>query len=68
VGLWTHFAACGNPNFDPEQEDLWQPVDLDSEAAGGRAALQGPSAPGGLDGGQELHLPGTQAPPEALRV
>lgn len=27
VGLWTHFATCGNPNFDPEQADLWQPVD-----------------------------------------
>ncbi|EDW14175.2 esterase B1 [Drosophila mojavensis] len=26
VGLWTHFATYGNPNYDPEQPDLWQPV------------------------------------------
>lgn len=26
VGLWTHFATYGHPNFDPDQADLWQPV------------------------------------------
>nr|XP_013117290.1 unnamed protein product [Stomoxys calcitrans] len=26
VGMWTHFAAHGNPNYDPEHADLWQPV------------------------------------------
>ncbi|XP_065360661.1 esterase B1 [Calliphora vicina] len=26
VGMWTHFAACGEPNYDPEHSDLWQPI------------------------------------------
>lgn len=26
VGMWTHFAAHSDPNYDPEHADLWQPV------------------------------------------
>ncbi|XP_037951667.1 esterase B1-like [Teleopsis dalmanni] len=26
VGMWTHFATYGNPNFDPELTELWQPL------------------------------------------
>lgn len=26
VGLWTHFAADGNPNYDPTANEHWEPV------------------------------------------
>lgn len=26
VGMWTHFAAHSDPNYDSEHADLWQPV------------------------------------------
>ncbi|XP_054091915.1 esterase B1 isoform X1 [Zeugodacus cucurbitae] len=30
VGMWTHFAAHSDPNYDPEHANLWQPVSKDS--------------------------------------
>ena len=26
TGMWTRFAACGDPNIDPENPNVWQPV------------------------------------------
>lgn len=26
VGMWTHFATYGNPNYDEHHPNLWQPV------------------------------------------
>ncbi|XP_061395063.1 esterase B1 [Musca vetustissima] len=37
VGMWTHFAANGDPNYDPEHPDIWKPV---SEAAVEKRQLQ----------------------------